>query len=196
MLDEKYRPAFQRIIADPLTRVCLNREITANQVTLLSCISGVAVIPAYVFAGAWLATLLLLLSGLLDVLDGSIARQSQTDSPLGSLCDILSDRIVESATIIALYVSIEGSGFYCLLMMASILLCVTSFLLAAIYTAPEGEKSFYYSPGLMERAEAFAFFIVMMWLPDYFAVLSIIFTLLVSYTAWVRVGEIRQNLSE
>ena len=72
-------------------------------------------------------------------------------------------------------------------MLGSVLICITSFLVVAIVSDNQSEKSFYYSPGLMERAEAFIFFILMIWLPQYFSFLSMSFIILVSYTALKRV---------
>ena len=62
-------------------------------------------------------------------------------------------------------------------------MCITAFLVVGIFSAKEGEKSFYYSPGLVERAEAFLFFIAMMLLPNYFNQLAYSFILLVFITA-------------
>lgn len=73
-------------------------------------------------------------------------------------------------------------------MLSSVLICVTSFLVAAVLEKTTGNKAFYYSPGLMERAEAFIFFIFMMLLPFTFSVLSIVFVVLVLYTAIVRIS--------
>lgn len=193
MIEEYVRPAFQRIVIAPLARYAM--RFPANSITLCGCALGILVIPAYTVAGALPATLFLLLSGLLDVLDGSVARLRGESSVMGSVYDILSDRVVESSAIIALYLAIPDSALICLLMMSAVLLCVTSFLLAAIHTPPDGEKSFHYSAGLMERAEAFIFFIAMMWLPAYVTALGLLFTVLVTYTAAKRSWEMHRHYS-
>ena len=76
-------------------------------------------------------------------------------------------------------------------MLGSILLCVTSFLVVGIFSENSSKKGFYYSPGLIERLEAFIFFICMLVLPMYFEALSIIFTILVVMTTVIRVMQFR-----
>ncbi len=80
----------------------------------------------------------------------------------------------------------------CLLMLASIALCTNSFLVAGIFNKNHSDKSFHYSPGLMERAEAFIFFILMMALPAQFNLLGYLFVLLVTLTACLRLLEMYQ----
>ncbi len=129
----------------------------------------------------------LLLSGYLDTLDGSLARRCNKTSPFGAALDIISDRIVESAAILGLFLVEPGArGLPCLMMLASTLLCVTTFLVVGIFTQNTSEKGFRYSPGLMERAEAFALFIAMIALPSAFLFLSWLYTLLVMATALIR----------
>ena len=194
MIEQTLRPLAQRLFFSPLAAL-LAPHISPNQMTLLSCILGICVIPAYYYFGAWCGTLALLLSGIADVLDGSIARKRGESSPVGGIYDILSDRVVESAAIIALYVAIPDSGIICLFMLSSILLCITSFLLSGIHTPKDGKKSFYYSPGFMERAEAFTFFIAIMWLPNWFIGLGLLFTALVLWTTYVRMKELISQLN-
>lgn len=47
------------------------------------------------------------------------------------------------------------------------------------------EKGFHYSPGLVERAEAFLFFIAMILYPRYFYLLAYLFTVLVFLTSYL-----------
>ena len=74
-------------------------------------------------------------------------------------------------------------------MLGSVFICVTSFLIVSLFIPNTGEKSFHYSPGIIERAEAFFFFSLMILLPQYFTVLSLIFSLLVFLTAFIRIKE-------
>ncbi len=193
MLEKHFRPLMQRLIIYPVAdRVA--QQVTPNQITLGALLLGLSVIPAYLWGGALPATLLLILSGLLDVLDGSVARIRGESSEMGSVYDILADRVVEMSVVIAFYLAVPESGLLCLLMLGAILICVSSFLLAAIHVPKDGEKSFHYNEGLIERAEAFCFFIIMMWFPDYFTWLACLFIILVLYTAFVRIRELSQRL--
>jgi phosphatidylglycerophosphate synthase len=140
------------------------------------------------------AVALLLLSGYLDTLDGTIARLANKISPFGSGLDIVGDRIVEFAIIFALYLvnpSIRATTT--ILMLGSILFCVSSFLVVGIFTINDSEKGFHYSSGLIERFEAFIFFITMILLPQYFNYIGNIFALLVALTAFIRMYEFKKQ---
>lgn len=133
---------------------------------------------------------LLTLSGFLDTLDGALARAQGKQSELGAVLDIFIDRVVESATVFGIYlVDPTTLGSYCILMLISMLLCITSFLVVGIFNENEGDKSFHYSPGLMERTEAFCFFAAMILFPYFFNLLAFAFTSLVLLTAFIRIYE-------
>lgn len=168
----------------------LQHIITPNGVTLLSMLTGIAAGGAIAYAQPLIAFALLMISGWLDTLDGTLARLTGNTSPVGAMYDILADRVVECAVMLGLlFLAPEARGVWVALMFASVLLCVTSFLVAGIFLKNDGEKSFNYSPGLMERPEAFLIFILMLFLPAWFAELAIIFTGLVLYTAGIRLIE-------
>jgi phosphatidylglycerophosphate synthase len=137
---------------------------------------------------SFIAVLCLALSGFLDTLDGSIARHTQRASPKGAALDIISDRVVEFVIILSLFLIDPASrALPSLFMLGSVLICITSFLIVGIFTQNESQKSFHYSPGLMERAEAFIFFAAMILFPLAFPVLSALFSLLVAITALIHI---------
>jgi phosphatidylglycerophosphate synthase len=162
--------------------------------TLLGVVLGMATAPLLAFAHPFWALLLLLLSGYCDTLDGSLARYCKTPSHFGAALDIFSDRLVEFCIILGLYcVAPWERGLLCLSMLGAVLLCITSFLVVGIFVANSGSKSFYYSPGLMERTEAFACFVLMILLPQYFTLLAFSFIALVSFTAILRLLQFRSH---
>lgn len=191
MLELYARPNFQIICVDPLARwMSRTLNITPNTVTLLAGLFGIIVPLAIVFDWPWLAASLLLVSGYLDSLDGTIARIQNTDSAIGSVLDICMDRLVEFAVIYGLFlVQPSTRGNACLLMLGSILLCITSFLVVGIFTENDSHKSFHYSPGLIERFEAFVFFCAMILLPVAFSWLAYTFATLVLLTAIIRIRQ-------
>src|SRR3990167_10796597 len=135
-----------------------------------------------------LAILCLVLSGFLDTLDGTVARLSGNTSAAGSVLDIVCDRIVESVVILALFaVDPSHRSWLAFFMLMSCYICITSFLVIGIFTKNKSAKEFHYSPGLIERTEAFLFFIAMMWWPDYFGLLSSIFICLVLLTSYLHI---------
>lgn len=197
MLEKTLRHHYQKWFVDPVAKAIQN-HIKPLYITILSGLLGLLVIPALYYSKIALALLLLVASGYLDTLDGTVARQTKTSSAFGSAMDIVTDRLVEISAVIGLWlVDPTHRGFLSLLMLASMLMCITSFLVVGIFTSNDSHKSFHYSPGIMERAEAFIFFILMMLLPIYFVPLSILFIILVMLTTAIRLIEFRSaSLSE
>lgn len=195
MIDQHFRPQYQRILVNPVAP-WLSKRMTANQVTILSGFLGLLILPALMFNQVYCAISLLLLSGYFDTLDGTIARLTNLSSDWGSVLDIMTDRVVEIAVVFALWaIAPDERSLGCLFMLGSMLFCISSFLVVGIFKPNDSVKSFYYSPGLMERAEAFGFFIAMMLWPQTFVFLALLFTLLVSATAIARLREFRQMLN-
>lgn len=193
MLETHLRPFYQPFIATALVKKISN-YIEPEYLTYAACFFGVAVVPALLMHAPQLAVGFLLLSGYLDMLDGAVARATSRQTASGAVLDIMSDRIVELFVIVGL-VLLDPSvrALYGLLMLGSCYLCITSFLVIGMFVPNQGKKSFYYSPGLMERAEAFLFFIVMILAPRFFSFLAILFSMLVLYTAGMRVKEFLAN---
>ena len=158
--------------------------------TLLSVLLGVLAAMSYVSHWVTAAVILLLLSGFCDSLDGTLARLEKKTSNIGAAIDIVGDRVVEFVIIFALYLADPyHHALGAIAMLGASYICVTTFLIVGVFTDNESQKSFYYSAGLMERAEAFTFFIVMMIFPKAFFWLAWIYFLLVMYTAVIRMKE-------
>ncbi len=78
-------------------------RITANGLTLIGLITGLAFAPM-LFVNRPLALALLLLHVALDGLDGPLARHTGTASPRGSFSDTVVDQLVVAATTTALII--------------------------------------------------------------------------------------------
>lgn len=195
MIEPYIRPSYQYVLGDPLARL-MGRFLSPNAITLLSVLTGVTIIPALLFDQLRLALFFLGLTGLLDTLDGTVARLFQKDSPYGTVLDIVGDRVVEFSIVFGLFlVSPESRAVVCLIMLGSMLVCVTSFLVVGIFLKNESHKSFHYSPGLMERPEAFVFFGAMIFFPDHFQILAFLFSFLVILTAFLRLIEFKRAVA-
>lgn len=195
MLETYIRSHFQRVFIDPIARM-LARRFSPNQITVLSLITGLFAALCIALGWNWLACFLLLLSGYLDMLDGTVARLTGRSTAFGTMLDIMCDRAVEWAVIMGLYaVEPNARGWLCLLMLGSVLIVVTSFLTAGIFVKNDGNKSFNYTPSLMERPEAFLFFMMMIFFPAWFWWLSLLFIILVLYTALLRIWQTHKNLA-
>ncbi len=191
MIEPYVRPLYQSILGDSLARV-IGKFFSPNIITLLSVLTGIGIVPALVYDQQALAIVLLATSGLLDTLDGTVARLFHKCSPYGTALDILCDRIVEFSIVFGLFLAApESRSVMCFIMLGSMLICVTSFLVVGIFSRNESHKSFHYSPGLMERPEAFIFFGTMILFPDSFQIFSSLFSFLVFLTALLRILEFK-----
>ncbi|MGA8164391.1 MAG: CDP-alcohol phosphatidyltransferase family protein [Waddliaceae bacterium] len=194
MIDSYFRAPYQWLLIDPFLSKISALKISPHMYTACSLITGVAIAPVLFFGQSVIAVLLLLVSGFLDTLDGSVARAKQSATSTGAVFDIVSDRIVETAIILGLFLYEPNSrALLCLLMLGSALICVTSFLVVGIFLENDSSKSFFYSPGIIERAEAFLFFGCMILFPSLFDFLSIGFILLVTLTACIRVRQFHSS---
>jgi phosphatidylglycerophosphate synthase len=189
MIDSKLRKFYDALLVEPLLNTrCLN-QVDPRAITFAAGVCGILgaiLIPFLPYA----AVAALIFSGFLDTLDGAVARKRNLSSPKGAVLDIISDRAVEFAIILGLYEADPvNRGVLSLLMLGSVLLCVTSFLVVGIFSPNESPKGFHYSSGLMERTEAFLLFTGMILWPAAFTWLSIIFSGLVFFTALQRVRQ-------
>lgn len=190
MIEAYVKPAYQKYFLNPILSYRFTRKFTPNTITFLSLLTGVCIMPALYMHQPIIASLLLLLSGYFDTLDGALARKTHQSSAVGTVFDIMSDRMVECSIVIGLCsIDPAGRGIWALLMVCSMLICITSFLVVGIFAQNQSEKSFHYSPGLMERAEAFIIFALMIWLPAQFITLAGLFSLLVLWTGGKRIKE-------
>ena len=194
MIEEKFRSPFQKVFVEPLVNAPLLKTLSPKTVTLFSAATGITSCFCFHFLWIYTGIFSLLLSGYLDLLDGSIARAYEKSSDEGAVLDIFSDRLVEFSVIFALY-SIDPiqRGALCLLLLGSCFLCVTSFLVVGIFSENQSKKSFHYSPGIIERAEAFIFFILLFAFPKYFFFLGYLLTSLILLTTFIRLYQFSKN---
>lgn len=153
MLDTKARP-YVKPILDKTADFFLKIGFSANQVTILAFMVGVAAAILVGFGWMWTGILVLWFSGFLDALDGTMARKTK-QSGFGTVMDVTFDRVVEAGIIIALAARFPEQQFILLLLMASILFGITAFLTIGNVVQNKGVKSFHYATGLAERTEGF-----------------------------------------
>ncbi len=189
MIENYIRPAYQKILVDPIAQHLTKRtHLTPIHITASAVMSGVLCAVFLLFNLPILASLSLLFSGYLDSLDGTLARMQQRSSAKGAVLDIVADRVVEFTVIFGLFcIDPITRGSAAIWMLGTTLICVTSFLVVGIFTENDGNKGFHYSRGIIERAEAFVFFISMILLPHWFVTLAWTYSGLVLLTAIIRV---------
>ncbi len=195
MIEAHIRPFYQYSLGDPLARR-VGKVLSPNAITFLSALTGMGIIPFLVYNQSTFALALLIISGLLDTLDGTVARLFHKDSPYGTALDIVCDRVVEFSIVFGLFlVSPEIRAVGGFIMLGSMLVCVTSFLVVGIFSENHSPKGFHYSSGLMERPEAFFFFAAMILFPDHFQILAFLFSFLVFLTALLRMIEFKRAIT-
>lgn len=93
----------------PLEDWCVRRGVQATTLTYAQLIGSLGVGAAYagglLLTGGWL----LLASGSLDVVDGRVARRTDTGSPQGAFLDSVVDRYADSFTYIGLSIYFRDS---------------------------------------------------------------------------------------
>ncbi|MGL5356550.1 MAG: CDP-alcohol phosphatidyltransferase family protein [Cetobacterium sp.] len=193
MLDTHCRKYIQPFIAGGAI-IAMKMGLTANGVTILAMIIGVA---SGVFVGAQnriVAILLLWISGYLDAVDGTIARKTKTSSSFGTVMDITFDRMVEGAIIIGVAYNYKELSFISLILAVSIIISMTIFLTTGPLAENKCQKSFYYQAGLAERTEGFLMLTLMILFKEKAGIIINIFTGMVLFTAIQRFLEAKKIL--
>lgn len=187
----------RRIIDPPLNRAgraVAARGIGADAVTLAGL--GLGLLAAAVLAvglPGWLALLPLLLSRLADGLDGAIARASEK-TDFGGYLDITCDFLFYGAIPLAFVLRDPGNGAAGAFLLCSFYVNGASFLGYAVLaekrgmqTSGRGEKSLYFTYGLLEGTETILFFLAICVWTGHFAPLAWGFGALCFVTALARV---------
>jgi phosphatidylglycerophosphate synthase len=190
MIDSNCRTPYQRLLIDPLLKRDFGSHVSPLWVTFLGAAFGL-LIPLFLYFHLSVGALLFLgISGFCDTLDGSLARHQHLTSPKGAAIDIVADRLVEWAILLGLFLyAPETRGFLTIWMLGAALICITTFLVVGIFQENASKKSFHYSPGLIERTEAFIFFSLMIAFPSLFTPLALLFGGLTLFTAYKRMRQ-------
>jgi phosphatidylglycerophosphate synthase len=193
MFDAKLR----RLIDPPMNalgQTMVSWGITANQVTSLGLILG-GVAALFIWQQAYLSGLLfLLLSRLMDGLDGAVARASKK-TDLGGYLDIVFDFIFYglvplsfaladpvhnalAASVLLMAFYANGASFLAYAIMAE---------KRGISTESHGSKSLYFTGGLAEAGETFAVFAAFCLFPTAFAWIAYGFAFVTAITTVSRI---------
>ncbi len=133
----------------PIVRGLAAMRITPNMLTWAACILGFGAGVALAFGWFGLATALATWSTVGDILDGQVARMTNTGSDRGELLDAAVDRYTEFAFLAGLCIYFRGSVPYMLLTLAAL---AASFMIS--YTSAKAEALQVNPPrGLMRRHE-------------------------------------------
>jgi CDP-diacylglycerol--glycerol-3-phosphate 3-phosphatidyltransferase len=139
-------------ITNPMMRILSRSRITPNALTLANL--ALNIVAAYVIATGHLLLggVLVLVSGLFDLLDGALARFTKRTTKFGAVLDSTVDRISEAATLLGLliwYIPQEGASLEITLIFVVL---IGSFLVSYIRARAEG-VGWQCQVGLFTRAE-------------------------------------------
>jgi len=153
---EQVRGAILRYFELPGARFLRALRLTPNKVTLMGF--GLSVVAAYLVGSGWLLAggIVFLLGGGLDLLDGALARLTNTVSHFGALLDSVFDRLGEAALFVGIAIYALRAGFSDLyvLFFITVLLLALVFSQGVSYLRARGEGlGVFTRAGLMTRPE-------------------------------------------
>jgi CDP-diacylglycerol--glycerol-3-phosphate 3-phosphatidyltransferase len=138
-------------ITDPIVEVVSKSGITPNVLTLINL--ALNIVAAYIIATSHflIGGVLVLVSGLFDLLDGALARFTKQSTKFGAILDSTVDRISEAAILCGLLIWYipRGSSLEIVLIFAAL---IGSFLVSYIRARAEG-VGWQCQVGLFTRAE-------------------------------------------
>jgi phosphatidylglycerophosphate synthase len=184
-----------RPVLNATARGLVRAGVSADALTGLGFAIGIAAALAIAWQAFVVGLVLLLVSRLLDGLDGSVARLTQpTDA--GGFLDIALDFLFYAAIPLGFAVADPtNNALPAAVLLASFIGTGSSFLAFAALAEKRGltdtalpGKSFYFLGGLTEATETIAVFAAMCIWPEHFAVLAYGFAALCAVTTAMRVG--------
>ena len=98
-------------VADPVARLLLRAHVRPNQLTVLGL--GVSIVAAHAFfCGRFrVAAALLIIAGLFDFFDGSLARLARSESAFGAFLDSVVDRYSDLVVLLGIVLYYERADY-------------------------------------------------------------------------------------
>lgn len=153
MLDGRWRSKAERAL-DPVGRTLYRAGISANVLTVVGLLIATATALAIATGHLLLGFFGVILTGLPDLLDGSVARYSGKAGPRGAFFDSVSDRVSDALLFggVAWYLADESEY------LPVLVLAVLALSMLITYERARAESlGFSARGGLMERAERMVF---------------------------------------
>jgi phosphatidylglycerophosphate synthase len=202
MLDAAIRPHIDKPLAAVAKRA-IAYGMTANAATGLGFALGMAAAALVATQLYWAGLALLLLSRVLDGLDGAIARQTKL-TDLGGYLDITLDFIVYASVVFAFALADPArNALAASFLTTSFMAPAATFLAYAIFaqkhsitTDIRGAKSLYYLGGLTEGFETILTLCLMCAFPDWFSVIAVVYGVMCWITGGTRIAVAVQTLGD
>lgn len=186
-----------RILRQPLfhsASFLRTNDVTADQVTIISFIVGLGVLPALYFECYGCALFCIVVNRVGDGIDGALARMTQV-SDGGGFLDIVLDFIFYASVVLGFALADpEKNSLAAVLLLFSFIGTGSSFLAFAIMAERRGiesiiysHKGIYYLEGLTEATETITCFVLFCLFPSYFPIIATMFAVLCMVTTATRV---------
>ena len=193
---EQVRGAILRYFELPGARFLRALRLTPNTVTLMGF--GLSLVAAYLVGSGWLLAggIVFLLGGGLDLLDGALARLTDTVSHFGALLDSVFDRLGEAALFVGIAIYGLRAGFSDLyvLFFITVLLLALIFSQGVSYLRARGEGlGVFTRAGLMTRPERVVLLGIGL-LADQIVWIMLVIALVSCFTLFQRMFTIRRQL--
>jgi len=143
-------------------------HVPANVLTHAALATGVLAGALFLADRRWTGLAAVAASGLLDALDGRVARMGRGPTPWGGVLDLTYDRIVEASVLLGIALPRPELHVPALVLAATWYVNLCVFLAvgaASARVAETSEKLIAYPPGLVERTEALVFAALVVALP-------------------------------
>lgn len=194
MLDGQMRKLIDPVV-DRWAKGLVTMGWTANGMTLLGLALGLGAALMIALGLAHLALVPLLAGRIADGLDGAIARATQK-TDLGGFFDIVADFLFYGAVPLGFaWAAPDTNALAASFLLLTFYVNGASFLAYAVLaerhgmqTASRGEKSLYFTSGLLEGTETILFFVLLCLWPQNFAEGAWVFGVLCLFTTAARVA--------
>lgn len=192
MIDTKLRGTFQPLF-NKAAKIFIEFKIQPDTITSAAFLLGLVAGGLVAFNHLILGLVFLWISGLLDVLDGSVARLTGKSSKRGAYMDLIFDRMVEAVIILGFFFLLPEYALIYILFFIAAMFNFTTFIVAGALFNNTGEKSMHYDVGIAERTETFIVFSLMMIFPRYIIAILATFDVIIFLTGMIRFYRIMKS---
>jgi phosphatidylglycerophosphate synthase len=178
------RPGARSAVAlDDLARALIRAGVTPNGLTYAALALGVTAGLFFYWQRPWTALLMVLVSGLIDAVDGRVARLSGRTSAWGGVLDLTFDRVVEAAVLLGIALPYPERHVPALVLACTWYVNLCVFLAVGAASDRHSEKIIAYPPGLLERTEALLFMLAVVVAPGWAPAAGYVYAALSALTA-------------
>jgi phosphatidylglycerophosphate synthase len=181
-------------VLDGIARPLARARVAPDVLTGAALLAGVAAGLLLGLGRGWEGLAVLGLSGLLDAVDGRVARHGPGATPWGGVLDLTADRVVEGAVLLGIVLPRPDLHVPGLVLAVSWYVNLCVFLAVGAATERRGPKIIDYPPGVLERSDGLVFALVAVAAPALAPAATWLYTLLEVVTAAQRLRHGRRVL--